>query len=327
MRGIVTAPEEPLVSIVTPAYNQAAFLRDTIESVLRQDYPRVEYIVLDDGSTDDTPRILAEYTGRLTWERHPNMGQTATINRGWQMARGEVVTWLNSDDTLLPGALTTAVNYLREHPDVGIVFGDTLFTEEDGTPIERTKNRDTFDYETFVLGWSNPIAQPSAFIRRTVIEDVGLLDPYYYYFMDWDFWLRAELRHRIVYINELLSTYRLHAESKTVAQAVRAAPELVRMYEKFFSLDGVPGELRRRKARARASMYLATAAYFHNGGDQRRASHAALSALRTYPVMPLRPRMLHRFLYALFGGTRVYGAGRSMARRARGFFGRDQRLA
>lgn len=315
MRAIVTAARDPLVSIVTPAYNQAAFLRDTIESVLRQDYPNIEYIVLDDGSTDETPRILAEYTGRLVSERHPNMGQTATINRGWQKARGEIVTWLNSDDTLLPGALKTAAAYFEANPDAGIVFGDTLFTKEDGTPIERTKDRGRFDYEKFVLDWSNPIAQPSAFILRAVIEDVGLLDPYYYYFMDWDFWLRAGLRHRIVYIPELLSTYRLHAESKTVAQAVRAAPELARMYEKYFGLAGVPDALRRRKTRARASMYLATAAYFHNGGDQRSASRAALRALWTWPALPLRPRMLHRFLYALFSRTRIYGAARTIIRR------------
>src|SRR5688572_26838802 len=101
----------PTVSIVTPAYNQAEFLRDTIESVLAQDYPNIEYVVLDDGSTDDTPNILAEYGDRFRWETHVNMGQTATINKGWEMTSGEIITWLNSDDTYLSGAIHRAVEH------------------------------------------------------------------------------------------------------------------------------------------------------------------------------------------------------------------------
>src|SRR4051812_6953262 len=89
----------PTVSVVTPAYNQADFLRDTVESVLSQDYPNIEYIVLDDGSTDDTPNILAEYGDRFRWETQKNIGQTATINKGWSLTSGDIITWLNSDDT------------------------------------------------------------------------------------------------------------------------------------------------------------------------------------------------------------------------------------
>ena len=230
----------PLVSVVTPTYNQADFLRDTLESVLAQDYPHIEYQVFDDGSTDETPQILAEYSDRIASERQANRGQTPTINKGWERAQGDILTWLNSDDTFLPGAVTKAVNYLQEHPDVAIVFGDTLFTEADGEPIERSKTRADFDYREFVLQCENPIAQPSAFIRREVIEDIGLLDPSYYYFMDWDFWLRAGIRHQIAYFPELLSTYRLHKDSKTVAQASKAAPELEYMYRKFFARTDLP---------------------------------------------------------------------------------------
>src|SRR5262249_43721007 len=138
---------QPLVSVVTPTYNQAAFLRDTIESVLGQDYPAIEYQIIDDGSTDETRAILNEYAGRIWVESHPNRGQTPTINKGWERAKGDIVTWLNSDDTFLPGAVMTAVNYLEQHPDVGIIFGDTLFTNPDGSPIERSANRSGFSYE------------------------------------------------------------------------------------------------------------------------------------------------------------------------------------
>ncbi len=189
----------PLVSVVTPTYNQAAFLRDTLESVLSQDYPRIEHQVIDDGSTDATPKILAEYQGRVLVEHQENRGQTPTINKGWERAKGEILTWLNSDDTFLPGAVSKVVAYLRRNPDVSIVFGDTLFTRYDGTPIERSKPLSEFGYDKFVLECENPIPQPSAFIRRSVIEDIGTLDPSFYYFMDWDFWLRAGLQHRIAY--------------------------------------------------------------------------------------------------------------------------------
>src|SRR6267142_1407945 len=113
----------PIVSVVTPTYNQAEFLRDTIESVLAQDYPRIEHQVIDDGSTDATPQILAEYSERIAVERHANRGQTPTINKGWERAQGDILTWLNSDDTFLPGAVTTAVEYFQQYPDVDIVFG------------------------------------------------------------------------------------------------------------------------------------------------------------------------------------------------------------
>ena len=137
---------QPLVSVVTPAYNQAAFLRDTIESVLSQDYLAIEHQIIDDGSTDETPQILAEYEGRAWIERHENRGQTPTINKGWERAKGDILTWLNSDDTFLPGAVTAAVEYFEKNPDVGIVFGDTLFTDEHGSPLDRSPDRFAFSY-------------------------------------------------------------------------------------------------------------------------------------------------------------------------------------
>ena len=316
--------EYPTVSVVTPTYNQAAYLRETVESVLAQDYPHVEHIVIDDGSTDDTPRVLAEYTGRVDWESQPNMGQTPTINKGWQRARGQIVTWLNSDDTITPGAVSKAVEYLTRRPEVGVVFGDTLFTEDDGTPIERSRPRAEFDYVKFVVECENPIAQPSAFIRRKVVDDAGLLDPHYYYFMDWDFWLRAGAKHRVEYTPELFSTYRLHPESKTVAQAARAAPELERMYTNYFALDYVPSEVRRQKARAWANMHFTSGGYYIKGGDPRGAARAAFRALRAYPATLADSAMLHKFLYCLSGERRAYREGRELYRRTRAAFGRQQ---
>lgn len=307
----------PLVSIVTPAYNQAAFLRETIESVLSQDYPRIEYLVLDDGSTDATPEILREYSGRIQWERHANAGQTPTINRGWARSQGSIVTWLNSDDTLLPGAVSTAVAHLQRNPGTDIVFGDTLFTAEDGSPIRRSRNLGAFDYVKFVTDWTNVIPQPSAFIRRSVVDAVGMLDPYYDYFMDWDYWLRAGIRHRITYVHELLSTYRLHPTSKTIARTAQSAPELQYMFDKYFQRDDLPEAVLARKARARSRMHLCAGTYYADGGDRDRAIREGRKAIRACLPAVLRPASLHQLLFCFLGGSRVYRGSREIYRRAR----------
>lgn len=305
------------LSVVTPTYNQASFLRDTIESVLGQDYAPIEYLVIDDGSTDGTQTILEEYTGQIQWETQPNAGQTPTINKGWRKLTGDVLTWLNSDDTFLPGAVRTAMDYLTQHPEVGIVFGDTLFTNADGSPLERSRPRTEFDYESFVVGCENPIAQPSAFIRRSVIEATGLLDPSFYYFMDWDYWLRAGLRCQVAYIPELLSTYRLHAESKTVAQAKRAAPELERMYQEFFARHDLPQQITRLRRRAMANMYFTSGGYYLQGGDRAAATRMVYKSLAQYPSLVFRPSMLHKALFCLLSGTSPYQKARSWWQRIR----------
>src|SRR6476660_7254297 len=161
----------PTVTVVTPAYNQAEFLRDTIESVLSQDYPNIEHIVLDDGSTDETPDILASYGDRVRWETHKNMGQTATINKGWSMTSGEIITWLNSDDTFYdPTSVRQGVEQLRAQPELGVIFADSMYTQADGTELVPTRRVVGFTYERMVRTCENLISQPSAFIRRTVID-------------------------------------------------------------------------------------------------------------------------------------------------------------
>jgi len=308
---------QPIVSVVTPTYNQAAFLRYTIESVLSQDYPAIEYQIIDDGSTDETPQILEEYSGRALIERHENRGQTPTINKGWERARGDILSWLNSDDTFLPGAVSTAVKYFAENPDVDIVFGDSLFTAEDGTPIESSPKRLDFDYESFVRQCENPIAQPSAFIRRRVIDDIGLLDPIFYYFMDWDFWLRAGINHRIAYFPALLSTYRLHADSKTIAQANKSAPELEYMYRKFFSRQDLPQSIRALEKEAMVNMFFTTGGFYLIGGNRKAAAQVARRAVRLAPGSFYRPSLIHKLFYCLYGGSSLYKRSRNVYYRAR----------
>jgi glycosyltransferase involved in cell wall biosynthesis len=292
----------PRVSIVTPTFNQASFLRETIESVLAQDYSEIEYLVIDDGSTDDTRSLLEAYGPRVRWWSRSNRGQTPTINEGFQKSTGDIVAWLNSDDTLLPGAVSWAVSAFKRHTAAGVVFGDTLFTEADGSPRQRSTATAPFDYETFVVECHNPIPQCSSFIRRSAVQGAGLLDPAFYYFMDWDLWLRAGRRWPIVYEPVLLSTYRLHPASKTIAHATRSAPELEFMYHKYFDLDQVPLAIRGRKREAFANMYFTSGGYFQRGGDRAGSRRMAWRALCSHPVGLIRPRQMRRFLYCLLGG-------------------------
>lgn len=303
----------PTFTVVTPAYNQADFLRETIESVLSQDYPNIEHVVLDDGSTDETPQILAEYGDLFHWETQKNMGQTPTINKGWAMTKGEIVTWLNSDDTFYDStSVSKGIEYLIEHPDTGIVFGDSMFTEADGTEIKPTRPVINFTYKKFISNCENSISQPSAFIRREVVSKVGELDPKFYYFMDWDFWMRAGIYFKIEHIDEILSTYRLHADSKTVSQAKKAAPELEYMYRKYFAREDIPTEIRSVEKKAMMNMCFTSSGYFLAGDDTESASKMANKAFEYNPSGKYKMQSLHKYLYCKFGDHPIYRRSRAI---------------
>jgi glycosyltransferase involved in cell wall biosynthesis len=307
----------PLVSVVTPSYNQARFLRATIESVLAQDYPRVEYRVVNDGSTDATEELLRSYGSRFQWQTQSNRGQTAAINSGWTHTRGEILSWLNSDDTLLPGAIRSVVEFLLRRPDVAIAYGRTVFVDARGVPLDRPPGGREFDYASLVRDCENPIPQPSTFMWRRVLSDVGPLDESLYYFMDWDYWLRAGARHRIAFLPKALSTYRLHEGSKTVAGLARAAPELEGIYRRFFDSAALPLEIHKLRRQALSSMYFTTAAYFIAGLDLHGARRAVWKAVRNNPGCVLTWKGVHKALYGCFALSPGYGLTRRLARRMR----------
>ena len=133
--------KKPLVTIVTPSYNQAAFIERTIQSVLGQDYPDIEYIIMDGGSSDGSAEIIRRYEDRLAyWESVKDKGQTDAINKGFARAHGEILAWLNSDDVLYPHAVSEAVAYLTEHPECGLVYGNCDFIDAEGNVTNFTMN-------------------------------------------------------------------------------------------------------------------------------------------------------------------------------------------
>ena len=157
--------KEPLVTIVTPSYNQASFLEATMRSVLEQDYAHIEYIVIDGGSTDGSVDIIKKYTDRLAyWSSEKDRGQTDAINKGFAHATGEILAWINSDDTYEPGAIREAVGWMQQHAEMGLVYGDANFIDDDGKVIGRFPAAQT-DYRRLRRGYVH-IPQQAAFFRR-----------------------------------------------------------------------------------------------------------------------------------------------------------------
>ncbi len=231
--------EQPLVSIITPSYNQAIYLEATMQSVLGQDYPNIEYIVIDGGSDDGSLEIIKQYADRLAWwVSEPDQGQTDAINKGFARATGKYLAWLNSDDTYEPHAVAEMVAYLESHPEVGLVYGDTNFIDQHDNVIGRFPAAQT-DYKRLQQGYVH-VGQQAAFWRAELWQQVGPLDPSYYFAMDYDLWVRLARVSEVVYLPRLWANFRLHGDSKTIVDDERCWPEMLKVHYrdggKFFSV-------------------------------------------------------------------------------------------
>jgi glycosyltransferase involved in cell wall biosynthesis len=221
----------PLVSIITPSLNQGEFIETTIQSVLGQDYPHLEYIVVDGGSTDNTCDILRRYEGQLSWISEKDRGQADAINKGFQMARGEIWGWLNSDDTYLPGAVTRAVQALLNAPEAMLVYGKAYYIDEQGRRIGEYQT-EPFDLQR-LAEWCF-ICQPSAFVRRALFNHIDMLDVDLRYCMDYDLWIRIGQRFKVVYADDFLANSRLHPGTKTLSQRDGIFREVLQVVNKHY---------------------------------------------------------------------------------------------
>jgi glycosyltransferase involved in cell wall biosynthesis len=221
----------PLVSIITPSYNQARFLEATIQSVLNQSYPNIEYILIDGGSDDGSVELIKKYADKLAyWVSEPDKGQTEAINKGFAQAKGEVMAWLNSDDTYAPDAVSKAMEYLQTHPEIGLVYGDTNFIDEQDRVMGLFPARQT-SHARIRRGYVH-IPQQSAFWRGDLWRQVGPLDPSFYFAMDYDLWVRLSAVSEIKYVPGVWANFRLHGESKTISEDERCWPEMVRIHRR-----------------------------------------------------------------------------------------------
>lgn len=219
----------PLVSIITPSYNQAEFLEETILSVLGQDYPNIEYFIVDGGSTDGSLEIIRRHEDSLTgWLSEADMGQTDAVNKGFTMANGEIFAWLNSDDTYLPGAVWEAVRFLQNNPHIGMVYGKAYYINEHSEPVALYPAGPT-DHVGLRRG-VNTIPQQTMFFRSRLWKMVGPLDPSFYYAMDYDLWTRISSVTQIAFHDEFMANFRLQNASKSMNEANRCWPEMVQVH-------------------------------------------------------------------------------------------------
>lgn len=225
-------PSFPLVTVVTPSFNQAKYLERTIQSVLDQDYPNLEYIVIDGGSTDGSVEIIKKYATRLkAWVSEPDKGQTDAINKGFGLANGKYLAWLNSDDTYNPGAVREAVEFLMAHPDVGLVYSDANFIDTYDRVIGKFPAAQT-DRSRLLRGYVH-VPQQTTFLRVDLWKKIGPLDPTFFFAMDYDLWVRLTAYAPLVYFpGRVWANFRLHDDGKTIAADDRCWPEMLRVHRR-----------------------------------------------------------------------------------------------
>lgn len=280
----------PLVSIITPAYNRASLLDETIQSVLSQDYPKMEYIVLDDGSTDETVSVIKKYEGRLRWETHDNIGETRTVNKGFSLAQGEIMGVVNSDDPLLPGAISTMVAHMLAEPNLLVAYPDWEMIDAEGTTVRRVT---AFDYSYVnMVRWFECMPGPGTLFRRSVVEQLGGRTPKYRYVADFEFWLRAALLGPFARVPQPSATFRVHADSATTSQkGVAMAREYVELVEDVFSLPNLPVAVRKIRREAYSSAYYYAG---HMCGDNAPAALKRKYYFRALCYSPLKYLSEHR---------------------------------
>jgi glycosyltransferase involved in cell wall biosynthesis len=230
----------PLVSIITPSFNQARYLEATIKSVLEQDYPNVEYIIVDGGSKDGSVDIIEKHKSRLAWwVSEQDNGQTDAINKGFARAKGEILAWINSDDQYNPGAVSAAVKYLMENPEVALVYSNCNYIDEEGRIIGKFPAAQT-DYRHLRQGYVH-IPQQTMFFRAKYWRQLGPLDPSFHFAMDYDLWTRIAAQAPFKYIaDQTWANFRLHDYGKTTTHDDLCWPEMIRVHYRdggrFFSV-------------------------------------------------------------------------------------------
>ena len=290
-----------LVSVVTPSFNQARYLEDTIKSVLDQSYTELEYIIIDGASTDGSVEIIQKYADRLAfWVSEKDSGQAEAINKGFSRATGEILAWLNSDDYYLPGALQAAVRALQDNSEAALVYGNMLAVDERGQTTNLLKYHPLSieDLLCFEI-----IGQPAVFFRREAFEKAGPLDTSYHCFLDHHLWLRIALQGSIVHVDETWSAARYHPEAKNLAQPIEFSREAFRLLDEVTQDEKLSPILARVSRRARASVQRVNARYQLDGGQPWQSLAAWFRAFFIHP--PTALARLNLLVSALLYVTRL----------------------
>ena len=320
--SVILHPEcSPAFAIVTPSYNTGAHVGAAVRSVLEQDYPHVDYFVMDGGSTDNTVEVLKSFGPRLRWVSQRDRGQADAINRGFAQTSGDVLGWLNSDDTYAPGALRAAAEFLGANPDVAMVYGDADFIDAAENRIGRCAHVEPVFSRRRLLRYSDFIVQPAAFFRRGAFDAVGGLDPSLNWAMDYDLWLKfAAAGFKVAYLPRVLANYRWLGDSKSAAGGWGRLNEIdkvashhgARRTPAYFRLERVNLHLSEGRAALRLGDVGSAAASLARATGNLLSSPRAMCSLlspRTWRVIytgqVLRSRAVMKDRAARTGGTPV----------------------
>lgn len=293
-----------LVSIVTPSYNQASYLEQTIQSVLDQDYADIEFLVIDGGSTDGSVDIIKKYASRLAyWVSEKDSGQADAINKGMARSKGEIVAWLNSDDYYQPGTVSAAVRTFEQNPAVDLIYADMLAVDERGQTFNTLRYRQLTleDLLCFQI-----IGQPAVFMRRAAFEQAGGLDLSYHFLLDHHLWIRIAAQGRILHIPQTWAAARYHAEAKNRAKASEFGREAFRILDWARTQPNLASILSPISHRALASAHRVDARYLLDGGKPAASLAAWTRALFIHPPTALaRLNLLGSALMNLAGLGKV----------------------
>lgn len=305
----------PTISVVIPSYQQASFLEETIRSVLLQGYPALEVLVMDGGSSDGSAEIIRRYRRWLAgWVSERDGGQSDAINKGWRRARGDLVTWLNSDDLLLPGWAATMAGAMIDAPDADLLYCDVQVIDGASRPSWVFPGQPA-SVERFVVYWMTAFAQQGFLMRRRVIEACGDLDETLHFAMDAEYWLRLLLAGRnLRHVPRTLAAFRMHAEAKTGTQHDVQMSDLLRVVTRF--CETAPPELAGVAERARRRMRWNAAHTSYAAGRHAQARGHALAHLRDDGVRAL-PRVAGMTALSLLGkpGHDLLALARRLRRR------------
>lgn len=277
----------PSIGIVVPSYNQGVFLEATLRSLVLQRYPRLTIVVMDGGSTDDSPAIIQRYAPFLAyWVSERDKGQSDAIHRGLSRLPCDIVGWLNSDDVLKPGALWAVGRYVAQHPDCAWLCGDGCFVDESATKVQFVQRGARFSFDALLdYGGGNYLAQPSVFFQKALYERAGGVNLELHYAMDLDLWLRMRKLAELHYLPRELSLLRQQSGAKTLRDNERAMREVQRVVVGHARGRPLPAQARARlhmrRVRARSASQSALHAYFD--AERRVAAEKLVEALRTYP--------------------------------------------